>query len=68
MSKKKTLAESNPYLRDPELRKRLMFISAASSSAIEGIHAPFKKMARELGIEWPPKKNPKSRRGKPDDQ
>jgi hypothetical protein len=56
MSNKKTLAESNPYLRDPEMRKRSLFISAASSSAVEGIHAPFKKMARELRIDWPPKR------------
>jgi len=64
--KKKTLAESNPYLRDPEERKRLLFISAATSSAVEGIRAPFKVMARELGIDWPLKKKPKMRPPKPD--
>lgn len=43
MSRK--LSETNPYLRDPVLRKRLLLQSAASSSAIEGIHAPFRKRA-----------------------
>lgn len=41
-----TLILSNPYLRDPEARKRAIFISVASSSAIEGIRAPFRKEAR----------------------
>ena len=37
------LTSANPYLRDPKMRKRLVFISVASFSAIEGIHAPFKQ-------------------------
>ena len=37
------LSHTNPYLRDPAMRKRGLLISAASSSAIEGIHAPFKE-------------------------
>jgi hypothetical protein len=37
------VSASNPYLRDPEARKRGIFKSVASSSAIEGIRAPFKK-------------------------
>ena len=41
MSKK--LSESNPYLRDPEIRKKSLWISVKSSSAIEGIHHPFAK-------------------------
>ena len=36
------LSHTNPYLRDPAMRKRGLLISVASSSAIEGIHAPFK--------------------------
>ena len=37
------LSHTNPYLRDPAMRKRGLLISVASSSAIEGIHAPFKE-------------------------
>jgi hypothetical protein len=33
---------TNRYLRDPVLRARLVLKSVASSSAIEGIRAPFK--------------------------
>ncbi len=39
------LSAANPYLRDPVMRARMVFTSVASSSAIEGIHAPFRKMA-----------------------
>jgi len=41
----KKLSDVNPYLRDPALRDRLVFKSVASSSAIEGISAPFKRMS-----------------------
>lgn len=34
---KKTLLETNPYLKDPEQRKRLLRRSLVSSFAIEGI-------------------------------
>jgi hypothetical protein len=34
---KKSLLETNPYLRDPEQRKRLIRRSVVSSFAIEGI-------------------------------
>lgn len=37
------LSDSNPYLRDPTLRQRSVRVSVATSSAIEGIRAPFKK-------------------------
>jgi len=33
----------NPYLRDPAVRKRMVFRSVASSSAIEGVGAPFQR-------------------------
>ena len=36
------LSHTNPYLRDRVARERGVFASVASSSAIEGIHAPFK--------------------------
>lgn len=35
---KKSLLETNPYLKDPEMRKKLLRRSAISSSAIEGIY------------------------------
>ena len=37
------LSKTNPYLRDPVLRERAVLKSVASSSAIEGIHAPFRQ-------------------------
>ena len=37
------LTDTNPYLRDPIERSRLVLRSVAGSSAIEGIHHPFKK-------------------------
>jgi hypothetical protein len=37
------LSASNPYLSDPDLRKRSVLESVATSSAIEGIRAPFRK-------------------------
>lgn len=35
---KKSLLETNPYLKDPELRRKMLDRSIISSSAIEGIH------------------------------
>lgn len=37
----KNLIESNPYLRDPEGRRAALRVSAASSSAVEGIRKHF---------------------------
>ncbi|MFP5358161.1 MAG: hypothetical protein ACLGHI_06895 [Gammaproteobacteria bacterium] len=37
------LPSTNPYLRDPIERDRAVFRSVASSSAIEGIRAPFRQ-------------------------
>lgn len=39
------LAVTNRYLKDTEVRRKLIFKSVASSSAIEGIRAPFKQIA-----------------------
>jgi len=36
-----SLLMSNPYLKDPETRRAALRVSAASSSAVEGIHKPF---------------------------
>ena len=41
------LSAVNPYLRDPIARKRGVFTSVSSSSAIEGIRSPFKQMVTE---------------------
>jgi hypothetical protein len=41
MSKK--LSASNPYLRDPVVRKESLWVSAKTSSAVEGIRQPFSK-------------------------
>jgi hypothetical protein len=45
LSVSKKLSASNPYLRDPVVRKESLWVSAKSSSAIEGIHHPFSKDA-----------------------
>jgi hypothetical protein len=37
------LSTANPYLRDPAIRQGSVYQSVASSSAIEGIRAPFRK-------------------------
>jgi hypothetical protein len=37
----KSLLDTNRYLRDPEARKTALWVSAASSSAVEGIRRPF---------------------------
>jgi len=41
------LIDTNPCLRDPVQRERSVFKSVASSSAIEGIRAPFRGLAAE---------------------
>jgi hypothetical protein len=45
----KKLTDTNPYLRDPVERARDILRSVAGSSAIEGIHHPFKKLLKESG-------------------
>ena len=40
------LSSTNPYLRDPMQRQRSVLRSVATSSAIEGIRAPFKTVTR----------------------
>lgn len=42
---KTSLLESNPWLREPGQRAELLRVSAASSSAVEGIVMPFRAMA-----------------------
>jgi hypothetical protein len=43
--RRKRLTVANPYLRDPVQRERSVLKSVASSSAIEGIRAPFRDPA-----------------------
>ena len=43
------LSTANRYLRDPAVRDRTVLKSVASSSAIEGIRAPFKVIASSSG-------------------
>ncbi len=37
------LSDTNPYLRNAAARERSVLRSVATSSAVEGIHAPFKQ-------------------------
>jgi hypothetical protein len=50
------LTDTNPYLRDPVQRARMVLRSVAGSSAIEGIHHPFKKPASKAGKRTKPAK------------
>jgi len=45
---KKTLIETNPYLKDPEKRKAMFYATVASSTAIEGVHAAVKKALKAV--------------------
>lgn len=42
---KHSLLQSNPWLREPARRAALLRVSAASSSAVEGIFKPFREQA-----------------------
>ena len=50
----KPLSETNSYFRDPKLRDKMMLVTAASSSAIEGIRVPQKVIAKGLRPGWKP--------------
>jgi Fic family protein len=56
------LSVTNPYLRDPTVRERTVFRSVASSSAIEGIHAPFRQLSRSPAKDGKPPKTGKAGR------
>lgn len=43
---KKSLKETNPYLKDPELRAALFHQSVASSTAVEGVLTQYRKLSR----------------------
>jgi hypothetical protein len=47
------LSSTNRYLKDAAVRRELIFKSVASSSAIEGIRAPFKKApTAKKAVDW----------------
>jgi hypothetical protein len=45
---KKSLKETNPYLKDPELCDALIKQFVASSTAIEGVHIKIPKLFKKL--------------------
>jgi hypothetical protein len=55
------LTANNRYLRDSSTRERMVLRSVASSSAIEGVHAPFKSGSALSGALIPkaPAKKPR---------
>lgn len=54
-----SLLQQNPYLRDPVARRAALRISAASSSAVEGIRKPFAD-SKPLTAQAPTHKRAKS--------
>ena len=52
----KPITTTNRFLKDPALREKMVLKSVASSSAIEGIRAPFKAAAASSGPAHPRKK------------
>ena len=65
---KKSLLETNAYLRDPKKREAFLLISAWSSVAIEGVRIPksvrakIAKLLRSLSQSRPTTKPARSRR------
>ena len=59
--REKPLSETNPYMRDPKLRDKMILVSAASSAAIEGIRVSYKVIAKGLRPGWKPPR-PRRRR------
>jgi len=45
---KKSLKETNPYLKDPELRAAFIKLSVASSTAVEGVLTKYPKLSKKL--------------------
>ncbi len=43
---KKSLKETNPYLKDPELGKALIYQSVSSSTAVEGVLTKYPKLSK----------------------
>jgi len=45
---KKSLKETNPYLKDPELGKALLYQSVSSSTAVEGVLTIYPKLSKSM--------------------
>jgi len=45
---KKSLKETNPYLKDHELCKALLYQSVSSSTALEGVLIKYPKLSKSL--------------------
>lgn len=45
---KKSLKETNPYLKDPKLGKALLGQSVFSSTAVEGVLTKYPKLSKSL--------------------
>jgi hypothetical protein len=46
--RKKSLLETNPYLKNPELRKALLSLLVSSSTAVEGILTKYPKLSNSM--------------------
>ncbi len=55
--REESLSETNPYMRDPKLRDKMILVTAASSSAIEGIRVSLKVLAKGLRPGWKPRRS-----------
>ena len=44
----KSLKDTNPYLKDPAMRKKGLWITVSSSSAIEGVRVAKKKVMEKV--------------------
>jgi len=45
---KKSLKQTNPYLKNPELAKALLYQSVSSSTAVEGVLTKYPKLDEAL--------------------
>jgi len=45
---KKSLKETNPYLKDLDLGKALLYQSVSSSTAVEGVLTKYPKLSKSL--------------------
>lgn len=43
---KKSLKETNPYLKDPDLGKELLYQAVSSSTAVEGVLTKYPKLSK----------------------
>ncbi|MBI4699246.1 MAG: hypothetical protein HY758_10190 [Nitrospirae bacterium] len=43
---KKSLKQTNPYLKDPKLRKALLYQTVSSSTAVEGVLTKYPKLPK----------------------